>query len=301
MPGLDTLEKPVPPVEAPTQVGRRASRRDKLMRLLLTPLLGVSVVLHVALLFIPFPARDLAEVSEGETVPEEQEGAVDLLSLTNLAVEPPPEAPEPPPQEPPPQQQSAPPPPGSVPPPPDPTQIPEGLPEPTEDNTPQDEGLPNDDLPPSNTPPASAFDPARQQVLLGLGSAIGRPPGESNFDVTEILFPAAAWQQAFKVWAPDRLQCFFTSIAQETYQLAPGAADVKYLSRNIQFIEREDLPRTFSGLDVVKFPDGYCGNDFYEVQEAGVQVGIWVSVIGVGAGNPPGTAVIIFWIADPRS
>ena len=114
MSDLDTLDK----IDAPSPPQSATPKRAWRWQWLLAPLMGFSIVLHIALLFVPLPASENPEEVD-ETPPEEDaEIAVDILNLSEIvAPEPPPEQPEQPPQP-----EAAPPPPAEVHPPPDPTQ-----------------------------------------------------------------------------------------------------------------------------------------------------------------------------------
>lgn len=248
------------------------------------------------MLFVPLPEPALPEEEAvEEEPPEEEEEAIDILSLSDIEAPEPPA--EPPPEQPPQQPQEPAPQPAAVPPPPDPTQVPE-----TPAETPT---TPADDQPPvENDPgetPAGSFDPARQQTLLGQTGGIN-----SEFDQTE-YFPVYAWNPTgdnspayLSGWDTQRLNCFFTSIAEMEYTLAPGADRLKYLTRNFSLIVNEDLPKTFPGQQVVQEPNGYCGESFFTIAENGAPVGIYVSAIPVGEGSPPANIILVFWTTDPR-
>lgn len=262
---------------------------------LLGPLFLLSLGLHGLLLGLPTPSGSKPTAESTPTTAEE--GPVDLLSISTLAspeaeipleeTAPPPEAPLPEPAA----QPQAPQPvaPGTIP--PAATLPPE---EPFE--TP-----PDSPPPPSSDPPIDppvGFDPARRQSALQRGAGIGRAPGESVYDQTD-KFPTFAWS-TLSTWSADDLGCFFADIREDAYTLAPGVADLKFLTRNFGLVLQEDLPKTFAGYSLVEDPNGYCGQVFYEVQEAGEPL-LFLSLIGVGVGNPPANAIVIFWETDPRS
>lgn len=288
MPDLKTLEQQ----ETPELSKPRSATRQWHWQWLLAPLMGISVVFHIALLFVPLPslAPQAAEVEEPEVPEEEEDDPIDILSLSDIEV---PEPPSEPLAEPAPSEATAPPP-DAVPPPPDPNQVPDTLPE----------SLPEDQLPeatgPEETPPASTFDPARQQALLGQAGGIN-----AEFDQTQ-YFPLYAWNPANQPaaylagWDPQRLNCFFSLIDEMNYELDPRAGRLKYLTRNYGLIVNEDLPRTFPGQQVVPDPNGYCGEDFFVINENGAPAGVYVSAIGVGEGNPPANVILVFWVEDPR-
>ncbi|NEQ46406.1 MAG: hypothetical protein F6K00_23830 [Leptolyngbya sp. SIOISBB] len=250
--------------------------------------MSLSIFFHIALLFVPLPAPvPLAEEDIEEEISEEEEAPIDILALSDIDVpeppsEPLPESPQPP--------ETAAPPPDAVPPPPDPNQVPETLPE---SQLPEETGL-------EETPPTNTFDPARQQALLDQTGGIN-----SEFDQTQD-FPLYAWNPVKEPaaylagWEPQRLSCFFSFIDEMNYDLDPRANRLKYLTRNYGLIVNEDLPRTFPGQEIVPQPDGYCGEDFFVINENGVPAGVYVSAIGVGEGNPPANVILVFWVEDPR-
>ncbi|PSN13192.1 hypothetical protein C7293_17045 [filamentous cyanobacterium CCT1] len=262
---------------------------------LVAPLLVLSVGFHALLLLAPLPSRPVPEVEE-ETEPEEEEEVVDLLSISSLAeAEPgPPSAAETP---------AAATPPTVAPPtaPQAPTQpvVPEQYPE-----TPPPETLPPADPPvsdladtPAETQPVAGFDPNRQAQLVNSAiGALGREPGSSNFDLTD-QFPGDIWDLYISQWAAATQQCFFGSIDRNGYTLPPPAADLRYLSRNIQLVERQDIPRTFAGQTVQSLGQAYCGFDLFEVQDGGSPI-LWVSLVPISPGGS--TTLVIFWQADPR-
>ncbi|MEM6838662.1 MAG: hypothetical protein AAF609_17625 [Cyanobacteria bacterium P01_C01_bin.120] len=286
MADLETLQKPktVPPASA--------SGRQWHWQWLVAPLMGFSVVLHIALLFVPLPTPAPPEEKEVEEAEIKDEEAIDILSLSDI------EAPEPLAEQPPEQpQQSAAQSPDAVPP-PDPTQVPESSPEQSsEAPLPVDDGLQQ---------VTEKFDFTRRQTILSQSDGIN-----AQFDRTE-YFPVYAWNPGsadpvddpgeyaayLAGWQPQRYNCFFSSIDEFNYQLDPRADRLKYLSRNYGLVVNQDLPRTFAGQEIIQEPDGYCGEDFFTVYEGGVATGIYVSAIGVGPGD--GNVILIFWAADPR-
>ena len=293
MSDLEILEKQdAPPVQ-------KAFTRKKNWRWqwLIAPLMGISIILHIALLFVPLPSLEDAaeETVEAEEEPEvDEEAPIDILSLSEIEVPDPP--PEPPPEQPQPQPESPPPPSTAVPPPPDPAA-------PVEEPLPEEEFF-EEELPPEDgveEPPQSSFDPARQQALLGQTGGIN-----AEFDQTE-YFPLYAWNPTgdnspayLGGWDPQRHNCFFSSIQEMDYQLDPRADRLKYLSRNYGLIVNQDLPRTFPGQAIVEVPGGYCGEALFEIQESAQPTGIYVSAIGIGPGDPPGSVLLIFWTSNPN-
>ena len=267
-----------------------------LSRAFLAPLFIISAALHVGLLFFPLPSvtQDLPE--EEETPDPEAEAVVDLLSISSLATEP---VPETPPETPPPEAASP------APQPQTPTQpvVPdsyEQLPESSSEETPppdqefnnEDSGAGGDDT------SGSGFDVTRQQNLVsGAAGTIGRAPGTSNFDITPD-FPSLVPPQYLSAWSQGEVQCYFDSLTGSSFTLVPAAADLRYLSRNIENIENEDLPRTFAGQTLQKIDEGYCGSTFYQVSENGSPI-LWVSLVSISPGGS--TALVVFWQQDPRT
>ena len=145
MSDLDTLDK----IDVPSPPQSATSTRAWRWQWLLAPLMGFSVILPIALLFVPLPASEHLEEVEEESPEADEEIAVDILNLSEIvAPEPPPEQPEQPPQP-----EAAPPPPAEVPAPPDPTQ--ELVPaeqDTFEDQLPIDDGL--DEPPPFDPGPS---------------------------------------------------------------------------------------------------------------------------------------------------
>ncbi|MEO1067933.1 MAG: hypothetical protein AAFW95_02260 [Cyanobacteria bacterium J06638_6] len=287
--------RPAPPLESmgPLPLSPSAPRRSTWLKVLLAPLLGLSVLLHGLLLFSPVPSRPEPEVEEKEVVTEEEDTVVDLLSISSLAdaepATPPTETPDATPAPPPPAAPQAPPQP-VVPetypenPPPEPLAVADPLPEPS--NDPVDPG------------PVAGFDPNRQaQLVSSAVGALGREPGKSNFDLTD-QFPGDIWDLYVSNWPASTRQCFFNAIDRSTYTLRPPAADLRYLSRNIQLVESQDIPRTFAGQTVQSLGQAYCGANLFEVQDGGNPI-LWVSLVPVSPGGS--TTLVIFWQADPRS
>lgn len=283
MSDLDTLEKidapPSPP--APKTPLRRWSWQG-----LIAPLMGISILLHGALLFIPLPAReDPIEAEELDEPPPPEDEPIDILSLADVPL--PESASEPLPEVEP--SSAATPPPDAVPPVPDPNQTPEPL---------APEEVFEEELSAAEIEPGpvlgNSFDPARQQALLGQTGSIN-----VEFDDTE-NFPRDAWELGYLAnWSQAKLGCFFSRIDASSYQLQPQAERLKFLVRNYALVLQQDLPATFAGQTILEDPNGYCGEQFFEVQEGGSAV-MYVSALKVGLGDPPSSIVLIFWTADPR-
>jgi hypothetical protein len=285
----------LPPEPPPSKGGRVAWGR-----MLLAPLLALSVVAHLALLFMPLPSRSVAEVKE-ETAGEE---FVDLLSISSLpAAEPEPELPPPLEQ---PLPESAPPPASQATVPPAPTQpvMAEVSP----------------DMPPPETATVNSvaatenFDPAPEQPVavvqeaevIEIFTSLTRGAGDSDFDSTETSFPAIAYLTRGGIggWSPAEQGCFFEQIDADNYRLRPQAVSLRYLTRNEQFIRNEDVPRTFQATQyqVSDLPGGFCNRTLFQVLRNG-QPFLFVSVVGIGVGAPgqQGSGLVIIWSQDPRS
>jgi hypothetical protein len=251
------------------------------------------------------PASNPAEESP-ETDPAAEETAVDLLSISTLAtatpvpVTPPttvaPAAPPAPvaaaPQAPAPYPVEAPPVPQAD------TEVVEPVAEPPPEST---------DSPPPEEPiqgnrdadsaPTPGFDPNRQAQLVGSAAGVlGRAPGSSNFDLTD-QFPGDIWDLYISRWGAAKQQCFFSAIERDSYSLRAPAADLRYLSRNVQLVEQQDIPRTFTGQVVQPLGAAYCEADLFEVQDNGVPI-LWVSLVPVSPGGS--TTLVVFWQTDPR-
>ncbi|MGB3202823.1 MAG: hypothetical protein WBA99_18095 [Nodosilinea sp.] len=261
---------------------------------LVPPLLVLSVGFHVLLLLVPLPSRPEPEV-EAEEVQEAEESVVDLLSISSLAEAEPAPVPEA-------ELPAAAPPAGSPPPaaPQAPTQpvVPEQYPEAPPPTEPMAaEPVSESARLPSEPPPVAGFDPSRQsQLVTSAIGALGREPGSSNFDLTD-QFPGDIWDLYISQWSPATQQCFFSAIDRRSYTLPSSAADLRYLSRNIQLVERQDMPRTFAGQTLQSLGQAYCGYDLFEVQEGSTPI-LWVSLLPVSPGGS--TTLVIFWQADPR-
>lgn len=286
MSGLQTLEPSAEPV--PTPLAARPRRRFP-WRLLVAPLLGISVVLHIGLLFVPLPAWESVSEAEEAEPPPEEEDTTEIISLNDIpgtpeTAEPPPSTEQP--QQPPPANPSA----GA---PPRPDQIPEDFAA-IEDGEEQNQSLTPEDLPPEGP---SAFDPDRQQALAGgaRSGLTGTSFGQLNGD------PAAVARYLDNYWNSGRFSpvvpqdCFFAGFSDRP-QLVPGAYDVLISNRNVDIFRNQDLPGLITGQLVDQ--GLFCNAPLYEVQENGLATS-FISVLGVGTGNTS-SAVVIFWSQDPR-
>ena len=263
-----------------------ASRRKPLWRWqwLVAPLMGISVVLHIGLLFVPLPATDIAseeDVEEEEPESEEEE-VIDLLAVSEiLPPEPTPEEPvaeEPPPETPPPANPDIP---------PDPEQIEELLVEEEE----QEEFLEEEDL----EEEVPDVDPVKQDGVVGRTGDINE-----EFDQTD-GFPGNVdgLPEGPAEWDLDKIDCFFEEldIPGNYYRLWSDARLLKFFTKNHQSIVTDDMPLTFPPPESIVPLRGYCGEPLYLIEENGEPV-MFVSVIPVGVGGSSG--LLIFWTSDPN-
>ncbi|WOD39091.1 hypothetical protein [Nodosilinea sp. E11] len=286
-------QPPSPPLPPP-----RCLRRAAWLKLLLAPLLGLSLAAHALLLLAPVPTRSPADDAAAE------EEFVDLLSISSLpASEPPlePESEQPPaaPSEvilPPPAQAVAP----TV-----PTQpmVPEAFPD-----TPPPEAAPEGALPPAEP----TFDPSPPPPVIveaevtEIFTSLTRGAGDSDFDSTATSFPAIAYltRGGINTWSAAEQSCFFEQISDADYRLRPNAVSLRYLTRNEQHIRNEDVPRTFQAAQyqVSDVPGGFCDRTLFQVLRNG-QPFLFVSVVGIGVGAPgqQATGLVIIWSSDPRT
>lgn len=281
----DALQKRGP-LSNPTPSPRKLDGR---WQWLVAPLMAISLVLHVLLLFVPLPEPETVveeEPTEADLPAEEE--AVDILSISDIPApeppsEPPPEQPQPPPEAPPP-------PAGAVPPPPDPEQIVEE--EFLEEEFEAEELPLEDDFPEEET--TGGFNPAVQAEIAGRAGGIN-----PEFNLTA-NFPSDAWDlggAGLSYWSPDQQACFFAALDEATYQMVPGTDRLLYLARNIDLVVDEDLKtKTYPDRDLVEDPNGWCGGRFFEVQANGASDGVWVSALEPA----PATTLLILWTADPR-
>ncbi|MGF1457942.1 MAG: hypothetical protein ACFBSG_02850 [Leptolyngbyaceae cyanobacterium] len=290
MPNTETLEKQTPQEPVPAKVATRKWR----WQMLIAPLMGISVALHIALLFVPLPTPDEAEEAETEEeVEEEEEAPVDILTPSELpAPEPPPE--EPPPEQPQPSQPETPAPPAEVPPPPDPEQV-----QPAPDPAPEEDVFPEEDDFPEEQGGGS-FDPARQSALAG--------GGRQNLGSTEFgslnqgdpgLIAAYIDQDGLKGGVDPG--CFFAEIdpSPDTGGLTPvnGVIDTVVVTQNIDYVP-EVLCN--SGYCTSQALVGeFCGARLYELQDNGVPQ-LYASLMEPGGDRGGGAVVVALWTSDPR-
>ena len=245
---------------------------------LAAPLLLLSLGLHGLLLVTPIPPPPPAEPE-----PEPTEDFVDLISISEL-LPPAPVAPV------------------VAPPPPIPAPNQPVLP-PSSPVTPQADG----------EPPAAATTPEEEvaatpppEEVNQLFTQLTRGSGDSDFDATETLFPFAAYstRQGIQEWSAQEQACFFSQISPDTYSLRPPALSLRYLTRNVQFIETQDIPRTFPApqFEVSQLEGGYCQRSLFQVLKGGQPL-LFISVVGIGVGTPgqQGNGLVIIWSGDPRT
>ncbi len=245
--------------------------------------MGLSLLLHMALMLMPIPDQEREpEVTEEETLTEEEE-AIDILSISDLpALEEPttetlpeqPQTPDPPIQN---------------------SLIPPDLERPIVSDEVIDEPMLDEETALEENPLDNEgnpqFDPTRQSTLLGQTGSIN-----VEFDGTAD-FPQNIW--ALGYLQNLNLDCFFAEITPNGYRLLAQANQLKFFRRNYGLVVSEDLPLTFANQTLVEVPDGYCGEQLFEIQDNGVPT-LYVSTIKIGPGNPPASIVLIFWTADPR-
>lgn len=272
----------------------------KWVKTYLAPLFLISLGLHGALLVVPMPSEsDPSSLPEAEEVQEDE--PIDLLSISSLAT-PEPELPvEPPPTEAPPPEPA---PQAAAPQAPTQPVVPETFPEepppePAAEELPPEEEVVEEELAvPEPESQSLGFDPERQsQLVSNAAGSLGREPGKSNFDLTD-QFPGDIWDLYVSQWDSARHQCFFSSIDRSDYTLAPGVADLRYLSRNIREIERTDIPRTFPNQTINPLGSTYCNEPFFEILEGETPI-LWLSLVPVSPGGS--TTLVIIWQQDPRA
>ncbi|MGF1523387.1 MAG: hypothetical protein ACFBSF_13815 [Leptolyngbyaceae cyanobacterium] len=259
----DTLEK-VKVMDKP------ASPRKSIWRWqwLIAPLMGVSVVLHIVLLFVPIPSTNLAsedeiEEEELESAAEEEE-VIDILNLSEIT------APEPPPEEePPPQEQQAPPPPAeNVAPNLDPTQIP---PETPEAVPPVDDGA-----------ATQAFvDASRDQFIGGLDN-LGVADYTSQFGLPE--------PKLFR--RPDSAGCFIDASGNP----APNIRVLNWIDKEPQTLLQENLQAVYgqSGVAFVE-QSSYCSERYFYLYAPNGEFFMAMSLVQM-----EGSALLVGWETRPQ-
>jgi hypothetical protein len=280
------------------------SPQPNLLRTLLAPLFVLSVGLHMVLLVVPLPSRpETSEAADETEIVEEEETVVDLLSISSLATAEPELPVEPPPAEAPPPE-AAPKPVASQ----APTQpvVPETFPadpppEPPPEEPPPDDFSQEEFLEPEPEPPALGFDPNRQAELAGnVVNSIGRAPGESDFDLTDQFTGANLdLPDNRPLWPAEKRQCFFNSVNANGFTPASGALDIRFLSRNVDLIRQNDIPRTFAQQTVNPLGPVYCNEALFEVLDVNGTPILWVSLVPVSPGGS--SALVVIWQQDPRA
>ncbi|MBE9110498.1 hypothetical protein IQ273_13845 [Nodosilinea sp. LEGE 07298] len=244
------------------------------------------------------PSRPIPEVEED---PAAEEEFVDLLSISSL-----PEV-EPEPIETPPAVEAVPPPAAAAPTAPTQPVIPEVY-----SSTPPPDANSAEPLPPaedaftSDPQPEPPTNVVQDEDALEIFSRLTRGSGESDFDSTATSFPAIAYliRGGIGEWSPAEQSCFFTQISDADYRLQPSAVSLRYLTRNVQLIETQDIPRTFPApqFQVGKVDGGYCDRPLFQVLREG-QPYLFVSLVGIGVGAPgqQASGLVIIWSSDPRT
>lgn len=291
MPIGESVKSPQPVASPPAPPARPPLRR---LKLLLAPLLGLSLVLHGLLLLAPAPSSRPAPEAEAAA----EDDFVDLLSIGTLD-RPKPEIASPPPA-------AAPPPPTAAAP-PSPSQpiAPTSSPSPA-DTTPISADAPPPAEPAFTAEPEPATTTAvPDEEVAEIFTRLTRGSGESDFDSTATSFPAIAYliPQGIAAWSPQEQACFFTQIDDATYSTQPSIVSLRYLTRNVQFIEEQDIPRTFPSpqYQVNQVAGGYCNRPLFQVLQEG-QPYLFISLVGIGVGAPgqQASGLVIIWADDPR-
>jgi hypothetical protein len=153
--------------------------------------------------------------------------------------------------------------------------------------------------------PAPATAVVANEAVAEIFTRLTRGSGDSDFDSTETSFPAIAYliPQGIATWSPQEQACFFTQINADTYSTQPSVVSLRYLTRNVQFIEEQDIPRTFPAPQyaVNSVANGYCNHPLFQVFQEG-QPYLFISLIGIGVGSPgqKASGLVIIWASDPR-
>ncbi|MBD1874310.1 hypothetical protein H6F75_12520 [Nodosilinea sp. FACHB-131] len=280
-----TSPRPVSPPRPPTPRRHRA-------KLLLAPLLGLSLVLHGLLLLAPAPSPQPDPEAEDAIAEDE---FVDLLSIGTLSSPEPEVAVAP--------ATSAPPPLAPASPSTQPI-TPSPAPTPTlADPVPANSPAPPE---PAVAEPTPAATVVANEAVAEIFTRLSRGSEDSDFDSTETSFPAIAYliPQGIATWSPQEQACFFTQINADTYSNQPSVVSLRYLTRNVQLIEEQDIPRTFPAPQyaVNSVADGYCNHPLFQVFQEG-QPYLFISLVGIGVGAPgqQASGLVIIWADDPRS
>lgn len=274
MSDLKTLEKKDAPQLAQPSV-RSKKRR---WQWIIAPLMGISVILHIALLFVPLPSWDSAaeEAAEEATPEAEEEAPIDILSLSEIAApepppEPPPEQPQPAPPEP------APPPSGAVPPPPDPQQVEELPPEAefVEEELPAEEGFEAEASP--------SFDPgAATEQFLGDISGLGVVNYTSQFGLpTPDLLRN-----------PGNAACFIDPAGGPV----SGVRVANWLDKEPQTLLRENLQDVYGPRGITfEELEPFCGERYFRALTAEGQPFMTLSLVRL-----EGSTLLVVWETPPQ-
>ena len=264
----DTLKK----IDSPNVQASATKQGAWRWRWLVAPLMGISFILHLALLFLPIPAWNIAaeETVEEETPADAEEEPIDILSLADIAApDPPPEQPPDPPQ----QQQQAPPPSGAVPPPPDPSQV---IEEPIEEDVYEEEPLIDDEA-------TENFDsgPATEEFLGDLS-------GLGVVDYTaEYGLPPPDYLRR-----PENASCFMTPDGN----VVPGVRASNWLDKEPQTLLRENLQDVYGpkGITFAEL-DAFCGERYFQASTAEGQPFMTLSLVQL-----EGSTLLIVWETPPQ-
>ncbi len=247
---------------------------------LVAPLMGASVILHIALLFVPIPASDLVPEAEEEEPPPEEE-TLEILSLSEIPLpESPAEQPDPEPQP------EAAPPAGGEPPPPTLDQV---------DDVPTEEDPITEDEPPpeDDTGTEDGNFQRRERAAAGRRNILGSEFGSVNAN-TELIVETVAAD-----WPTGLDQACFVSDLNPNIGITPasGGLDALYIARNVAYIA-EDLCN--SGFCTAAATVGdYCGAPLYALQSNDGN-DLFASIIGLTGKGGGGHGLAVIWETDPR-
>ena len=278
MSDLEILEKKDAPPLAPPLPKKRSRR----WQWAIAPLLGISMLLHVGLLFIPFPTvEDTPDEIAADEPEEEADIPVDILSLSEIAApEPPAEPPaEPSPESPQPSpSQPQPPPPRAVPPPPEPAPAQDLLPEEDsfaeEAEPPVEEGL-------GETPPAFDAGVATEQ-FVGDISGLGVVDYTAQFGLPEPAMPRN----------PGNAVCFI----DPTGGPMPGVRVANWLDKEPQTLLRENLQEVYGPRGITfEELDPFCGERYFQAVTAAGQPFMTISLVTL-----EGSTLLVVWETPPQ-
>lgn len=285
------LLPPFPSMEEFVQPRPTSSLLSRI-KYLAAPLLVLSVGIHGVLLVLPLPPKSKPEPPKEE---KKKDDFVDLLSIGKVA----------PPQAKPPQAQPQ----TALPPPPKPVATATSLPRmvipgPKPPVTPPPQAAAPSQAGPAPAADAQAAQAGQSQQAIDLANSLSRGSGQSDYDITATAFPAQAYSvpHGIKDWSAQQQACFFTQVSPTAYALRPGIANLRYLSRNVELIQSQDLPRSFSGFQIDSIGGGYCNSPLFQVSQPGSPP-LFVSIVGIGVGSVghQATGLVILWATDPRA